>query len=98
MSDEKKALFRELIKAGGLKTVEDLDLLVKELYKETLEGMLEAELDQELGYSRYDHRNKQTTNSRNGKRAKKVRSSVGDVELAVPRDRDGSFEPQVVPK
>lgn len=98
MSAEKKVLFRELIKAGGLKTVDDLDLLVKELYKETLEGMLEAELDQELGYSRYDHRNKQTTNSRNGKRAKKVRSSVGDVELAVPRDREGTFEPQVVPK
>lgn len=98
MHDEKKALIHELVKVGKLKTVEDVEQLIKEFYQVTLEKMLEAELEEELGYSRYDHRNKQTTNSRNGKRAKKVRSSAGDFDLAVPRDREGLFEPQVVPK
>ena len=72
--------------------------MVKEIYKHTLEGMLEAEIEDELGYSRYDYRNKQTTNSRNGKRKKTVRSRSGDLELEVPRDRNGEFEPQSVPK
>lgn len=98
MDDEKKALIHELVKVGKLKTVEDVEQLIKEFYRVTLENMLESELDEELGYSRYDHRNKQTTNSRNGKRTKKVRSRAGDFDLAVPRDREGLFEPQVVPK
>ena len=79
-----EAGIQELIRSGKIKTVQDIDAMVKEIYKHTLEGMLEAEIEDELGYSRYDYRNKQTTNSRNGKRKKTVRSRSGDLELEVP--------------
>jgi len=93
-----EANIQELIRSGKIKTVQDIDAMIKEIYKHTLEGMLEAEIEDELGYSRYDYRNKQTANSRNGKRKKTVRSRSGDLELEVPRDRNGEFEPQSVPK
>lgn len=95
---QRKELLRELVRSGAIKSVEDINSLVKDIYKETLETMLEAELDEELGYSRYDYRNKQTKNSRNGKRSKRVRSSAGELEIEVPRDRQGDFEPQALPK
>ena len=94
----RKNLIKEMVKSGQIKSVEDIDELVKAIYKETLETMLEGELEDELGYSRYDYRNKNTSNSRNGKRSKKVRSSAGDIALEVPRDRLGEFEPQAVEK
>ena len=63
-----------------------------------MENGLEAELDDELGYSRYDYRNKSTDNSRNGHSSKTLRTSFGDVEVSVPRDRKGEFEPQILKK
>ena len=64
-----------------------------------MENGLEAELDEDLGYSRYDYKNKATDNSRNGHSSKTLRTSFGDVEVSVPRDRKGEFEPQgVTPK
>jgi len=79
----------------------DLDS-VKELYKDmvrmVLENGLEGELDDELGYSKYDYRNKTTSNSRNGHSSKMLRSSMGELEISVPRDRSGDFEPQLVKK
>lgn len=59
---------------------------------------LEGELEEELGYSKYDYRNKETDNSRNGHTEKSLKSSVGEIELSVPRDRNGEFEPQLVKK
>ena len=58
----------------------------------------EAELDDELGYSRYDYKNKDTDNSRNGHSSKTLRTSFGDVEVSVPRDRKGEFGPKVLKK
>ena len=72
--------------------------LFKDFVAMTLEGGLEAELDEELGYSKYDYRNKETDNSRNGHSTKTVKSSLGDIELSIPRDRKGEFEPQLVKK
>ena len=54
-----------------------------------IENGLEAELEDELGYSRYDYRNKATDNIRNGHSSKTLRTSFGDVEVSVPRDRKG---------
>lgn len=65
--------------------------------RDTGEG-LEAELDEELGYSKYDYKNKTGTNSRNGHSRKTMKTSLGDLELAIPRDREGDFEPQLVKK
>ena len=65
---------------------------------EKLLTLPEAELDDELGYSKYDYKNKDTDNSRNGHSSKTLRTSFGDVEVSVPRDRKGEFEPQVLKK
>ncbi|KAF5047956.1 IS256 family transposase ISCbe6 [anaerobic digester metagenome] len=72
--------------------------MLKDLLGDTLQGMLEAEMENELGYSRYDYANKETDNRRNGFSKKTVTSSMGDLTIDIPRDRDGEFEPQVVKK
>ena len=59
---------------------------------------LESELDEELGYEPYDVKNKDTDNSRNGHSKKALRTSMGKVELDIPRDRNGDFEPKILPK
>ena len=61
-----------------------------------MEKGLELELDEELGYSKYDYRNKATDNSRNGYSSKTLKTSYGEIET--PRDRKGEFEPQLVKK
>ena len=71
---------------------------LKEMVGKVLENELEAELDDELGYSKYDYRNKNTKNSRNGYSRKMLKTSGGSVEIAVPRDRNGDFEPQLIKK
>jgi len=60
--------------------------------------MLEGELENELGYSKWDYRNKKNTNSRNGYSEKTLKSSQGEIEVKVPRDRYGEFEPQLIKK
>ena len=72
--------------------------MLKDLLGDTLQGMLEAEMDEKLGYSKYDYKNKDTDNSRNGYSSKKMHTSYGDMEINVPRDRKGEFEPQVIKK
>ena len=70
-----------------------------ELTKTVLETALEAEMDDHLGYEKRDHSGERlTTNERNGTRAKTVVTEIGPVEINVPRDRDGSFTPVIVPK
>ena len=72
--------------------------LVKELTADLIQQALDAELEEELGYSRYDYKNKSTYNSRNGYSKKRVLSGQGEIELNIPRDREGTFEPQLVKK
>jgi transposase-like protein len=63
-----------------------------------LEGTLEGEMDDHLGYARRDPEGRNGGNSRNGRRAKTVLADTGPVEISVPRDRAASFEPQIVAK
>ena len=72
--------------------------LLQQLTKLVLESSLEGELDAHLGYGKHDPAGRDGGNSRNGRRAKTVVTEVGPVEIDVPRDRDGSFEPQILPK
>ena len=72
--------------------------LLAELTKRVLEAGLEAELTEHVGYAPYDPAGHHSGNSRNGTRSKTVITDVGPVELAVPRDRAGTFEPVLVPK
>ena len=89
---------RELLQIGGVSSMEDIQNLFKETIAEFMENGLDAELDDELGYSRYDYRNKDTDNSRNGHSSKTLRTSFGDVKVSVPRDRKGEFDPQILKK
>lgn len=83
---------------SNITSMDDIQNLFKETIAEFMEDGLETELDDELGYSRYDYCNKNTENSRNGHSSKTLRTSFGDVEVAVPRDRKGEFEPQLLKK
>ena len=83
---------------ANIGSMDDIQNLFKETIAEFMENGLEAELDDELGYSRYDYRNKSTDNSRNGHSSKTLRTSFGDVEVSIPRDRKGEFEPQILKK
>src|SRR3954452_8856351 len=68
------------------------------LFATTLEQMLEAELTAELGYEKYEAKGRNSGNNRNGKYKRQVKSSGGEVEIAVPRDRNGDFEPKLLHK
>ena len=94
----RRAKIRELLLSSNISSMDDIQDLFKETIAEFMENGLEAELDDELGYGRYDYRNKDTDNSRNGHSSKTLRTSYGDVEVAVPRDRKGEFEPQLLKK
>ncbi|MDX9711514.1 MAG: transposase [Ignavibacteriaceae bacterium] len=83
------------------KTYQDLmgeNGAIKKIIKASLEGILDAELTEHLGYEKYSPAGKNTGNSRNGKTHKTLKNDYGEIELTVPRDRNGSFEPVIVKK
>jgi putative transposase len=89
---------RELLQMSNVGSMEDIQNLFKETIAEFMENGLDAELDEKLGYSKYDYKNKDTDNSRNGHSSKTLRTSFGEVDISVPRDRKGEFEPQLLKK
>ena len=94
----RRELISELLSAANVQNMDDIRELFKETIAEFMQGSLEAELDEELGYEPYDVKNKNTENSRNGHSKKMLRTSMGKVEIDVPRDRKGDFEPKILPK
>lgn len=98
LSPERKAFINSLIEHYHPEDAADVQEMLKDLLGDTLQGMLEAEMDEKLGYSKYDYRNKETDDSRNGYSKKTVTSSLGEIDLDIPRDRKGEFEPQAVKK
>ena len=96
--NERRAKIRELLQASNISSMDDIQNLFKETIAEFMENGLDAELDDELGYRKYDYKNKDTDNSRNGHSSKTLRTSFGDVEVSVPRDRKGEYEPQLLKK
>lgn len=99
-----KAALREMMSscikenAADIKNGTDINSVMRDMMSILLEGTLDAEMDEELGYSKYDYKNKDTDNSRNGHSTKTMHTSYGDMDIEVPRDRKGAFEPQVVKK
>jgi putative transposase len=87
----------ERAQAEGLQLTGEGGLLGR-LTKMVIEGALEGEMEAHLGYGKHDPAGRDGGNSRNGRRAKTVTTEVGPVEIEVPRDRDGSFEPRIVAK
>ena len=92
---EKIRELQQMVIIGSMDNIQDL---FKETIAEFMENGLEAELDEELGYSKYDYKSKDTDNSRNGYSSKRLRTSFGEVDVSVPRDRKGEFEAQVLKK
>ena len=95
---ERKENLRNIMKGLDVKNFDDLKDVSKLMVGEMLENGLEGELDDELGYTKYDYRNKEGENSRNGYSKKTLKTSFGETEIKVPRDREGEFEPQLVKK
>ena len=98
MAKKEKSLMRQLIEERGIRDMDGVHALVKELTAGLIQECMDAELEEELGYSRYDYKNKRTDNSSNGSYSKTVSSSQGEIDLKVPRDRNGDYEPQIVKK
>jgi len=97
ISDEVLQQFKEELEKA--KTYQDLmgtDGAIKKLIKNAIEGMLDAELTEELGYEKYSPIGKNTGNSRNGKHKKTLKNENGEIEISVPRDRNGCFDPAIV--
>ena len=80
------------------KSVEDMQDALKDIFGSMFEAMLQGEMNSHLGYSNNERSEKETTNRRNGYTKKTLKTTVGDVPIEVPRDREGTFEPAVVPK
>lgn len=95
---EQRKKLLELLQGAGINDVAGVQNLFKEMVSTVLENGLEGELEESLGYSKYDYHNKQTDNSRNGYSEKTLKTSLGDMDISVPRDRNGEFEPQIVKK
>ncbi len=80
------------------KSTGDIQDKLKRLFSGTIEQMLEAEMDEHLGYEKNSIEGNNTGNSRNGYGKKTIISDYGECEIAVPRDRNGEFEPKVIEK
>jgi putative transposase len=98
MSDNSKEILRNYINEQKFSSPNEVLAAMKSMFKDVLQEALEAEMDSQLGYDKYDISEKQTPNSRNGYSKKTVKSELGTVQLNIPRDRNGEFEPKILPK
>ena len=96
MSEGKKNIIAGLIDEYGIQSAADIQEALKDLLGGTIQEMMEAEMDDHLGYEPYERSD--NANARNGKKSKTLRSSYGAVEVDVPQDRESSFTPKVVKK
>jgi len=76
----------------------ELNSFMEDLYARAMEQMIEGEMDSHLGYPKHAPEGVNSGNSRNGKSSKKVKTTMGEVELEIPRDRNSTFEPVLIPK
>jgi len=93
-----KEQLRQIIKENDIQTVGDIYNLLKDSFKDMMQEMLEAEMDVSLGYPKNEKGDLLIENKRNGYTPKKVKSQYGEFEVEVPRDRNGEFEPKIIPK
>lgn len=98
ISEERRKFLQEFIAQNNINTAQDIQEALKDMFKDTLQEMLEAEMSTQLGYNKYEYTDEAKTNYRNGYGSKTIHSSAGDFKLDVPRDRNGEFEPMIVEK
>lgn len=92
----KRNIIHGLLQEYDIETEEDIQDALKDLLSGTIQEMLEAEMDDHLGYKKYERSTE--PNYRNGTKSKRVRSKYGEFEVDVPQDRKSTFEPKIVPK
>ncbi len=97
-SNASMAIAKAIIDEYQPANAEEMQDALKDIFGPMFEAMLQGEMEAHLGYESNDHGYKQTPNRRNGYSHKSVKTTYGDVEVSVPRDRDASFEPQAIPK
>jgi len=93
-----KEQIRQIISENNLNSVTDVYALLRDSFKDILQELMEAELDAALGYEKNHKGNLQTDNKRNGHSPKNLKSQYGEFQIDVPRDRNGEFEPKLIPK
>ena len=96
LTDKKEA--KNFLKENGIENLTQLKMAFRGMAGSLLDELLDGERDEHLGYSKHDYANKKTDNSRNGYSSKNVKSTYGELDLNIPRDRKGEFEPQLVKK
>ena len=95
---QSEAIARMIVEQYQPDSAEEVQDAIKDIFGPIFEAMLQGEMEEHLGYVSNDHGSKGTENRRNGYIDKNVRTSYGEIPVSVPRDRDGSFEPRVIPK
>ena len=93
-----KDQIRQIIAQNDIQNVSDVYALMKESFKDILQELLEAEMDATLGYSKNQKGNLKCSNKRNGHSQKTLKSQFGEIPIDIPRDREGEFEPKLIPK
>ena len=96
MTDGKRAIIQQLLQEYNIESAKDIQDALKDLLGGTIKEMMEAEMDEHLGYSKSERSD--SDNARNGYKTKRLNSSYGSLQIDVPQDRQSAFQPQVVKK
>ena len=96
MTEGKRNIIRQLLEEYDIKTAEDIQDALKDLLGGTIKEMMEAEMDEHLGYEKSERSD--NDDYRNGYKSKRVNSSYGSMEIEVPQDRKSTFQPKIVKK
>ena len=96
MTEGKKEIIQKLLQEYEIHDAHDIQEALKDLLGGTIKGMMEAEMEDHLGYSKSERSD--SDDARNGYKTKQINSSFGSMEIEVPQDRKSTFEPQIVPK
>ena len=97
-SEGRRAIAKAILEQYKPTTTGGMQDALRDIFGPMYEAMLQGEMDSHLGYESNDRGSKSTSNRRNGYTEKTVKSSIGEIDIRTPRDRDGSFEPQLIPK
>ena len=96
LTEGKRNLIADLLSEYDIQTADDIQAALKDLLGSTIQEMMEAEMDEHLGYDKYERSS--VSNYRNGTKTKHVRSKYGEFDIDVPQDRQSTFEPKIVQK
>ena len=93
-----KELIKEMVKEQKFTSTDQIMETIKDMFSDILEEVLQCEIDEQLGYEKHQRKSDGPSNYRNGSTKRKLKTQFGEVEVSVPRDRNGSYEPQILDK